>query len=322
MTLQSTSIDPQRLGQRLDALLPAALDALRQMVAVNSFTLNAAGVNQVGDLTAALFEPLGFTSERPQAIACSAAPRPPLGRHLILTRPGTSGRRIGLVGHLDTVYTAEEEQANDFTWRVAGDLARPVVGQLRMRIWKGYSKTSPREAIRAPLTWAQIWTTKSTIHSGIAHRKPIPRVRMTLSHSAQVAIVIETLKLNVEDPDQQRAQERQPGAAEEEGDRGRQVGQEHHRALVPLDRDLPRAGGGGAGPALGVGAGAGAPAVGVLPLLGAGHVRLPATGPALPLLGLGGAVAGKRGRRGCGAHVSLLGRTGRNHDPPAPVRGR
>src|SRR5690606_13916905 len=52
---------------------------------------------------------------------CTPEPRPPLGGHLILTRPGMSARRIGLVGHLDTVYTAEEEHANAFTWRQAGD---------------------------------------------------------------------------------------------------------------------------------------------------------------------------------------------------------
>lgn len=116
-----TSIDAAELQQRLEARLPEALDVLRQMVATNSFTLNAAGVDRVGDLTAALFEPLGFTAERPQAIACAFDPGPPLGRHLILTRPGKSGRRIGMVGHLDTVYTADEEQSNDFRWRVVDD---------------------------------------------------------------------------------------------------------------------------------------------------------------------------------------------------------
>jgi len=119
--MQPDRLDPQRLADRLEALLPSALGALRQMVAINSFTLNAEGVNRLGDLTANLFAPLGFSAQRPQAIACVTEPRPPLGRHLILTRPGRSGRRIGLVGHLDTVYTADEEQANDFAWRPVGD---------------------------------------------------------------------------------------------------------------------------------------------------------------------------------------------------------
>ncbi len=121
MTAFNSPIDPDELRRRLEATLPTALDTLRQMVRINSFTLNAAGVDRVGDLTAALFEPLGFTADRPQAIACTTDPRPPMGHHLLLTRSGNSGRRIGLVGHLDTVYTAEEEQANDFSWRVAGE---------------------------------------------------------------------------------------------------------------------------------------------------------------------------------------------------------
>lgn len=117
----STSIDAGALRERMDALLPEALQMLRRMVAINSFTLNAAGVDAIGDLTADAFKSLGFTADRPQAIACVSEPRDPLGHHLILTRPGRSGRRIGLVGHMDTVYTTEEEQANDFAWRVAGD---------------------------------------------------------------------------------------------------------------------------------------------------------------------------------------------------------
>src|SRR5690606_26687789 len=82
---------------------------------------NAAGVNRVGDMTAQLFEPLGFTVERSQAIDCTSFERPILGKHLFITRPGRSGRKIGLVGHLDTVFTSEEEVANDFRWREAGD---------------------------------------------------------------------------------------------------------------------------------------------------------------------------------------------------------
>lgn len=121
MNTSDPAIDVNLLRQHLEALLPTALDNLRQMVQVNSFTQNADGVNRVGDLTAALFESMGFTAQRPQAIVCAAAPRPPLGRHLLLTRQGTGRGRIGMVGHLDTVYTTEEEGGNDFGWRVAGD---------------------------------------------------------------------------------------------------------------------------------------------------------------------------------------------------------
>ena len=95
------------------------LDLLRQMVSINSFTANAAGVNAVGDLTAAAFADLGFTAEKVQSA------NPAYGRHLVLTRPATSlsgeAPKIGLVSHLDTVFPPEEEAQNGFAWRQEGD---------------------------------------------------------------------------------------------------------------------------------------------------------------------------------------------------------
>ncbi|RMG90264.1 MAG: M20 family peptidase [Chloroflexi bacterium] len=90
------------------------LPLLREMVHINSFTANAAGVNQLGQLTAELFAPLGFTAEFvPPA-------NPQFGNHLVLTRPGKSGRRMGFVSHLDTVFPPEEEIRNNFRWRRQG----------------------------------------------------------------------------------------------------------------------------------------------------------------------------------------------------------
>lgn len=96
------------------------LDLLHQMVAVNSFTMNQRGVNRLGQLTADLFAPLGFQSEFVPSGGFS------YGRHLVLTREGgaTNGQpapALGLISHLDTVYSATEEQANDFHFRIAGD---------------------------------------------------------------------------------------------------------------------------------------------------------------------------------------------------------
>lgn len=91
------------------------------MVAVNSFTANPAGVNALGELTAEAFAALGFTSD------FVPARDPRYGRHLVLTRPGAAAEDgqpapiIGLISHLDTVYPAAEEEANDFVWRVVGD---------------------------------------------------------------------------------------------------------------------------------------------------------------------------------------------------------
>lgn len=103
------------LAAYLQPRLDQYLDLLRRMVSINSFTANPAGVNALGELTAAAFTPLGFT---PQFVP---AAHPAYGRHVVLTRPGRTGRTIGLVSHLDTVFPPEEEQQHSFGWRVEGD---------------------------------------------------------------------------------------------------------------------------------------------------------------------------------------------------------
>lgn len=95
--------------------LPQYVAMLRQMVAINSFTANPAGVDALGRLTAELFAPLGFTAETVPSVHAE------FGHHLVLTRPGKSGRKIGLVSHLDTVFPPEEEIRNEFHWREVGD---------------------------------------------------------------------------------------------------------------------------------------------------------------------------------------------------------
>ncbi len=104
-----------RLQNYLERYQPFYLDLLRQMVEINSFTANPLGVNALGDLTAAAFAELGFSAEK---IQCA---RPAYGRHVVLTRPGRSGPKIGLVSHLDTVFPPDEEIENDFRWRPEGD---------------------------------------------------------------------------------------------------------------------------------------------------------------------------------------------------------
>lgn len=99
----------------LKAELPGALDLLRQMVGINSFTLNPAGVNQLGKFTAECFAPLGFTAEYVDST------NPLFGKHLVLTRQGHGVKNIALISHLDTVFPPEEEARNNFHWSVEGD---------------------------------------------------------------------------------------------------------------------------------------------------------------------------------------------------------
>ncbi len=105
------------LREYLQAQMPVALEVLRGMVAINSFTANPEGVNELGRHTAECFAPLGFEPE------FVPSDEPSRGDHLVLTRRGRSGRSISLVSHLDTVYPPEEEERNDFRWSVEGDRA-------------------------------------------------------------------------------------------------------------------------------------------------------------------------------------------------------
>lgn len=107
--------DPAPWQAWLEATLPAALDLLRRMVGINSFTGNPDGVNRLGALTAEAFAPLGFQAEFiPSA-------NPAWGCHLVLTRPGRTPASVAMVAHLDTVFPPEEEARNHFVWSVEGD---------------------------------------------------------------------------------------------------------------------------------------------------------------------------------------------------------
>jgi len=107
--------DPQEIQAYLEDNLQQYLDLLKSMVEINSFTGNPVGVNKLAELTAEAFSPLGFQSQHIQA------KNPEYGKHLVMTKPGKSDLRVGLISHLDTVFPPEEEIENDFYWREEGD---------------------------------------------------------------------------------------------------------------------------------------------------------------------------------------------------------
>jgi len=99
----------------LEARMPQALHHLRELVQTNSYTGNRTGVNRVGDLTEAMFAPLGFAAERVPST------NPAWGDHLAMSRPGSSTESLAFVSHLDTVFPPEEEERNQFRWQPEGD---------------------------------------------------------------------------------------------------------------------------------------------------------------------------------------------------------
>lgn len=103
------------LRNAFEALLPEAMNWLRRLVEVNSFTTNQAGVERVAALTAEMFLPLGFEAElAPSEFAT-------YGPHLFLRRGAETGqsedRPVVLVTHSDTVFPEDEERRNGFHWR-------------------------------------------------------------------------------------------------------------------------------------------------------------------------------------------------------------
>lgn len=94
-----------RIARYIDADTSHALAVLERTVNINSGSLNRAGVKRVAEALAPEFQALGFTvriEEQPDAVN--------RGPHLIAERKGKSGKRVLLIGHLDTVF----EEASPF----------------------------------------------------------------------------------------------------------------------------------------------------------------------------------------------------------------
>ncbi|HRI65617.1 MAG TPA: M20/M25/M40 family metallo-hydrolase [Polyangium sp.] len=87
-----------RITSYIDEHRDEALALLERVVNINSGTMNFEGVKQVGAIFDAEFKALGFTT---RWIPMDAAHR---AGHLFAERTGTKGKRLLLIGHLDTVF--------------------------------------------------------------------------------------------------------------------------------------------------------------------------------------------------------------------------
>lgn len=106
---QALSKIEQKILAGIDASMPATLQLLKESVDINSGTFNIAGVQKTGELFAKELRALGFTvSWLPMPDSVKRA------GHLLAVRKGKKGKRLLLIGHLDTVFEPSMP-ANPFT---------------------------------------------------------------------------------------------------------------------------------------------------------------------------------------------------------------
>lgn len=98
---QAQGLSPieQRIADEVKAWQPGAITLLERSARINSGTFNLAGVRAVGEVYRKELEALGFKT------AWIDMPRE-MGRagHLVANRMGKQGKRLLLLGHLDTVF--------------------------------------------------------------------------------------------------------------------------------------------------------------------------------------------------------------------------
>ncbi len=100
-TAQTTvSLTPEesKIVASVNADQQASLHMLEQLVDINSGTLNPDGVRNVADVLRPQFEALGFS--------CRWIPMEEVHRagHMVCEHNGTRGKRVLLIGHMDTVF--------------------------------------------------------------------------------------------------------------------------------------------------------------------------------------------------------------------------
>ena len=144
--------------------MPVALEMLRQMVGINSFTTNRDGVNQLARFTAHCFAPLGFSAET------IPSRNPEFGDHLVLHRAGRSRENIAMLSHLDTVFPPEEEERNHFHWQPEGDrIFGPGTQDIKggtIMIWLVLSALKAQTPkLFEQITWNLFWNSSEETYS-------------------------------------------------------------------------------------------------------------------------------------------------------------
>jgi glutamate carboxypeptidase len=100
---QKISPEEQKLIDYVDAHTNEATALLEKTVNIESPTENLAGVKQVGAVFKAEFESLGFSARW-----INMPPEMKRAGHLLAEKKGTKGKRVLLLGHIDTVLSGEK----------------------------------------------------------------------------------------------------------------------------------------------------------------------------------------------------------------------
>jgi glutamate carboxypeptidase len=106
---QSLSKTEQKLVKNIDESMPATIELLKESVNINSGTFNIEGIKKVGALYENELAALGFTINwipMPDSLKRAG--------HLVAYRKGNKGKKLFLIGHLDTVFEPDMP-ANPFS---------------------------------------------------------------------------------------------------------------------------------------------------------------------------------------------------------------
>lgn len=112
---QTLTPEEERIVTIVKANSAKALELLEKSVNINSGTMNHNGVREVGKVFRAEFDKLGFKTQwigMPKEMHRAG--------HLVATREGKRGKRVLLIGHLDTVFEADSPMQ---PWERHGDRA-------------------------------------------------------------------------------------------------------------------------------------------------------------------------------------------------------
>lgn len=96
---QKLNKDEQKLIELIDKNYQETLNILEEVININSGSLNKVGVREVGRVFEREFQKIGFQTEWIELPA-----EVNRAGHFVATRRGTKGKKLFLIGHLDTVF--------------------------------------------------------------------------------------------------------------------------------------------------------------------------------------------------------------------------